>query len=346
MSCIKTKTGENTITFDAFYQYIWARNYGDVDVYISNHSNIVAGDDDVALLPAGEAVRLTVNGKTLYVLGSTTLEVHAQNFSDSPFAWNEAGEGGGSDITVVSLSATENTTYTAPTGTAYSPVTVSVSPNVGTKSITENGIYTASSDNLDGYSSVTVDTGIYTGTTTPASALGKDGDYYYLRHPNIINGIDSGSSSGSASSQLNLGYEFTLSESVNVVAIRVYVRANGHPTKGYLIDIDNDSAVLVQTDEISSEYGWNTIRLSAPITLQANHKYAVLTSMQDSYGTYRGVSSVTPTQGLTVTRGCYGNIASLSFDNSNIYLADIGIDTGDFLISNEYRKKNGSWVQI
>lgn len=126
MSYIKTKTGENTITFDAFYQYIWARNYGDTDVYISNHNNIVAGDDDVALLPAGEAVRLTVNGKTLYVLGSTTLEVHAQNFSDSPFAWNEAGEGGGSDVSVVSLSVTENGTYTAPSGTAYSPVTVNV----------------------------------------------------------------------------------------------------------------------------------------------------------------------------------------------------------------------------
>ena len=126
MSCIKTKTGENTITFDAFYQYIWARNYGDTDVYISNHSDIVAGDDDVALLPAGEAVRLTVNGKTLYVLGSTTLEVHAQNYSDSPFAWNEAGEGGGSDVSVVSLSVNENGTYTAPLGTAYSPVTVNV----------------------------------------------------------------------------------------------------------------------------------------------------------------------------------------------------------------------------
>lgn len=126
MSKVKTKTGENVITFDAFYQYIWARNYGDTDVYISNHSDIVAGDDDVALLPVGEAVRLTVNGKTLYVLGSTTLEVHAQNFSDSPFAWNEAGEGGGSDVSVVSLSVDENGTYTAPSGTAYTPVTVNV----------------------------------------------------------------------------------------------------------------------------------------------------------------------------------------------------------------------------
>jgi hypothetical protein len=87
---------------------------------------LIAGDDDVALLPAGEAVRLTVNGKTLYVLGSTTLEVHAQNYSDSPFAWNEAGEGGGADVSVISLSVNENGTYTAPSGTAYSPVIVNV----------------------------------------------------------------------------------------------------------------------------------------------------------------------------------------------------------------------------
>ena len=39
----------------------------------------------------------------------------------------------------------------------YAYADVSVSPNVGTKSITTNGTYTASSDNLDGYSSVTVD---------------------------------------------------------------------------------------------------------------------------------------------------------------------------------------------
>ena len=158
MSCIKTKTGENTITFDAFYQYIWARNYGDTDVYISNHSDIVAGDDDVALLPAGEAVRLTVNGKTLYVLGSTTLEVHAQNYSDSPFAWNEAGEGGGSDVSVVSLSVGENGTYTAPSGTAYSPVTVNVSDIpavIESITINENGTYTAPSG-VDGYSPVVV----------------------------------------------------------------------------------------------------------------------------------------------------------------------------------------------
>lgn len=38
------------------------------------------------------------------------------------------GGGGGGDVSVISLTATENITYTAPSGKAYSPVTVNV-PN-------------------------------------------------------------------------------------------------------------------------------------------------------------------------------------------------------------------------
>ena len=42
-----------------------------------------------------------------------------------------AGSGGGGDITVESLSVTENDTYTAPAGKAYSPVVVNVSGGGG-----------------------------------------------------------------------------------------------------------------------------------------------------------------------------------------------------------------------
>lgn len=102
--------------------------------------------------------------------------------------WKEASAGG--DITIESLSVTTNGTYTAPEKTAYSPVTVnvadipaiieplsvttngtytagpnidgyspvtvSVSPNVNSKTITQNGVYTAALENLDGYSIVVV----------------------------------------------------------------------------------------------------------------------------------------------------------------------------------------------
>lgn len=65
--------------------------------------------------------------------------------------------GGGGSVTVEALTATENKTYTAPSGKAYSPVTVNVpGPTLGTKTVAANGTYSASNDNLDGYSSVTV----------------------------------------------------------------------------------------------------------------------------------------------------------------------------------------------
>ena len=60
------------------------------------------------------------------------------------------------DPTIEGLSVTENGTYSEP-GKAYSPVIVEVpEPTLITKSITANGTYSASADNADGYSQVTV----------------------------------------------------------------------------------------------------------------------------------------------------------------------------------------------
>ena len=55
------------------------------------------------------------------------------------------GGGGGSSVTVEALTATENKTYTAPEGKAYSPVTVNV-PTGGGGLEYEEGIYTPASD--------------------------------------------------------------------------------------------------------------------------------------------------------------------------------------------------------
>lgn len=112
------------------------------------------------------------------------------------------GGGGGGEITKEALSVNSNGTYTAPSGKAYSPVTVNVpntyaagdegkvvnngslvaqtsdtatsngtvdttlinsltvsvpQPTLVSKTITENGTYSAEDDNADGYSAVTVD---------------------------------------------------------------------------------------------------------------------------------------------------------------------------------------------
>ncbi len=55
----------------------------------------------------------------------------------------------GSQINVESLSVTENGTYTAESGSAYSPVYVNVSPDIERLDVTENGTYSASGDGYD-----------------------------------------------------------------------------------------------------------------------------------------------------------------------------------------------------
>lgn len=136
MSKVKTITATSTeqeITLDATYQFVWFRNLGDNDCYVSDHSGIIAGADDVTLCKTGECVRITLPQAPMSnkayikaVDGSNTVEIHAQNFSDKPTAKTGKGSGGGSQIVVEALTVTDNGVYTAPTGKAYSPVTVDV----------------------------------------------------------------------------------------------------------------------------------------------------------------------------------------------------------------------------
>lgn len=62
------------------------------------------------------------------------------NYLDVLFAKNMGGSGGG-EISVSPLSVSANGVYSAPTGNAYSPVTVSVPSPTGTLSINANGVY-------------------------------------------------------------------------------------------------------------------------------------------------------------------------------------------------------------
>ncbi len=68
-----------------------------------------------------------------------------------------SNSGGGGDITVTPLNVTQNGTYVAPSGKAYTPVNVDVSggsPDLVDVTITENGVY--NHDSHDGYDEVTV----------------------------------------------------------------------------------------------------------------------------------------------------------------------------------------------
>ena len=120
---VTTTSGENTITFDSFYPYVWIRNSGDNDITAANYSGAQAGDENTVSIKAGEVAMIQAETENIYIIGATTCEIHAQGFAERPF---KRGLGGGEQISVESLSVTTNGTYTAPSGTAYSPVTVDV----------------------------------------------------------------------------------------------------------------------------------------------------------------------------------------------------------------------------
>lgn len=120
---VTTTSGENTITFDSFYPYVWIRNSGDNDITAANYSGAQAGDENTVSVKAGEVAMIQAETENIYIIGATTCEIHAQGFAECPF---KRGLGGGEQISVESLSVTQNGTYTAPTGTAYSPVVVDV----------------------------------------------------------------------------------------------------------------------------------------------------------------------------------------------------------------------------
>ena len=124
---ISITTAEQAVTLDATYQFAWFRNMGDNDCLFSDHSDIVQGDENVTLVKAGESGRIATSGRAVYIKtvdGTSTGEIHAQNFSDAPF--KSKAKGGGQSITVEPLTVNDNGVYTAPTGKAYSPVSVDV----------------------------------------------------------------------------------------------------------------------------------------------------------------------------------------------------------------------------
>ena len=154
---VSVTTTDSTVEFDRGYQYAWAKNTGDNVAYISDKSIGDVKTEGVATIKSGECGMVTINNGVLHCISDSTtiLEVKAQNIPNCPFKSQGKG-GGGSSVIVEPLSVTANDTYTAPTGSAYSPVTVNVRPNVGFKRFTQNGEYYASDDGYDGYLSVVV----------------------------------------------------------------------------------------------------------------------------------------------------------------------------------------------
>ena len=253
------------------------------------------------------------NTDTLYITGSgTALVWSGYSADDCPFKKLAKG---GEEIEVTALNVTENGTYTAPSGTAYSPVVV--------------------------------DTGIYTGATTPASTLGKDGDYYYQRTNDFGALILKDDVTYRSSSTTWIGFDFTTTKSISITKIKTRL---SNPTS-IIYRIATENEILYESDTIEGIAGENEITLATPLRLAANVAYTAYVILGTNYGYYYGISDVIGTgKTIVYNNGRYGENSSgtrpYKADASYGYAVDFEYKTDDAYIISEYRKKSGSWVEL
>ena len=120
-----------------------------------------------------------VNGKTAYAggvkitgtgSGGSGGDYNVVSTENPDGTQNLAISDAGGSIQIEALEVTANGTYTAPAGSAYSPVSVQVTPDLQTKSLTAsaNGTYTLTPDSGKALSAATVTVAIptYDGTVS------------------------------------------------------------------------------------------------------------------------------------------------------------------------------------
>ena len=131
----------------------------DLQMYKVNLHLLVGGRS--TKYPDGQEVDFIIESSEEYVYYESIIE----NLGDEwkldddhkiSIAFEDAG-GGGSAV-LIEKTVTENGVYNASSDEAdgYSSVNVEVEPSLTTKNITENDTYIAADDGVDGYSSVTV----------------------------------------------------------------------------------------------------------------------------------------------------------------------------------------------
>lgn len=107
--------------FYASEKYCWVKNNSSAAMYASLNESCTAGADGTALIAAGETGLIQLSpANTIYISGSGSAEIRTTDVAVCPFKISAKGG------------------------------------DLITKTITENGTYSASDDSADGYSSVTV----------------------------------------------------------------------------------------------------------------------------------------------------------------------------------------------
>ena len=238
---------------------------------------------------------------------------------------------GGGEITVEGLSVEENGTYTAPSGKAYSPVVVNLP--LGEKSITANGEYLASADDLKGYSKVTVNVAGFTKKAMPTGAISSfnDGTANPLTKLKIaINPVQAGSGDPSPS---------------NPRAISGWTGAKVTRCGKNLFDksnAQNGKWINVNTGEIETQAGYTVTNF---VKVKANTQYVFTNPQSSRRWLYDANKNPVEAMGNNnpYTPSQNGYIA-LTIANNSVDIDSFQIEQGSTLST--FEAYNGSTVPI
>lgn len=184
-----------------------------------------------------------------YTAGTTiTTDNPGSGYKSSFIVWLTKASG---DVTVEPLSVTANGTYTAPTGVAYTPVTVNVQPTLQSKTATKDGIVTPD-QGYYGLSSVTVDVGV-----------SDIVDFYAIGNfaPNT-----------NANTARSAGIQMTPIYDLLCVGVRFWARQN--TCNVYVSDTSGNIIASKQNAEVTSGQ-WNDVFFDAPVMLSKNTPYVI-----------------------------------------------------------------------
>ena len=115
------------VTLPSAYGWVWLKNMSDADMFAGLSADISEGADGVMVIPAGECGRIQTDGfDFVYLMGSGSALVVAQNYADCPF--KVGGKGGESpdlsayaktaDVPNIKVNAAVNADYATNAGNA------------------------------------------------------------------------------------------------------------------------------------------------------------------------------------------------------------------------------------
>lgn len=79
------------VTLPAVYGWVWVKNMSDSDIFAGLSADVSEGADGVMTIAAGEAGRIQVDGREVYLIGRGNVQIAAQNYADCPFKTGAKG---------------------------------------------------------------------------------------------------------------------------------------------------------------------------------------------------------------------------------------------------------------